>query len=127
MKRGIMEHSHLVVVNKADGDLLEAAMRMQYEYMSSLKFMRPVSPNWRSKVTFRSCFSDFHLIEFLICLLKVLKVSSLTKAGIPEMWDVMQEFHKKMIDNGELLETRRKQQTIWMWNHITSHVLQVLN
>jgi hypothetical protein len=43
------------------------------------------------------------------------------------MWDVMQEFHKKMIDTGELLETRRKQQTIWMWNHITSHVLQVLN
>jgi LAO/AO transport system kinase len=127
MKRGIMEHSHLVVVNKADGDLLEAAMRMQYEYMSSLKFMRPVSPNWRSKVSFHSSFSDFHLIEFLICLLKVLKVSSLTKAGIPEMWDVMQEFHKKMIDNGELLETRRKQQTIWMWNHITSHVLQVLN
>jgi LAO/AO transport system kinase len=45
-----MEHSHLVVVNKADGDLMEAAMRMQYEYTSSLKFMRPVSPNWRPKV-----------------------------------------------------------------------------
>jgi LAO/AO transport system kinase len=57
-----MEHSHLVVVNKADGDLLEAAMRMQYEYMSSLKFMRPVSPNWRSKVSFNSFFSVFHLI-----------------------------------------------------------------
>ena len=38
-----MEHSHLVVVNKADGDLMEAAMRMQYEYTSSLKFMRPIS------------------------------------------------------------------------------------
>lgn len=45
-----MEHCHLVVVNKADGDLKEAAMRMQYEYTSSLKFMRPISPNWRTKV-----------------------------------------------------------------------------
>jgi len=50
LKRGIMERSHLVVVNKADGDLLEAAMRTQYEYTSSLKFMRPISPNWRPKV-----------------------------------------------------------------------------
>ncbi len=50
LKRGIMERSHLVVVNKADGDLMEAAMRMQYEYTSSLKFMRPISPNWRPKV-----------------------------------------------------------------------------
>ena len=45
-----MEHSHLVVVNKADGDLMEAAVRMQYEYTSALKFMRPISPNWKPKV-----------------------------------------------------------------------------
>lgn len=51
LKRGIMEHCHLVVVNKADGELKEAAMRMQYEYTSSLKFMRPISPNWRTKVS----------------------------------------------------------------------------
>ncbi|XP_046642451.1 methylmalonic aciduria type A homolog, mitochondrial-like [Daphnia pulicaria] len=104
LKRGIMEHSHLVVVNKADGDLMEAAMRMQYEYTSSLKFMRPISPNWRPKV---------------------LKVSSLTKEGLPELWAVMQEFHQTMLRTGELLETRRKQQRVWMWNYITQHIMQV--
>ena len=45
-----MEHSHLVVVNKADGDLVEAAFRMKYEYTSALKFMRPISKNWKPKV-----------------------------------------------------------------------------
>ncbi|EFX68819.1 hypothetical protein DAPPUDRAFT_301249 [Daphnia pulex] len=104
LKRGIMEHSHLVVVNKADGDLMEAAMRMQYEYTSSLKFMRPISLNWRPKV---------------------LKVSSLTKEGLPELWAVMQEFHQTMLRTGELLETRRKQQRVWMWNYITQHIMQV--
>jgi hypothetical protein len=60
-----MEHSHLVVVNKADGDLMEAAMRMQYEYTSSLKFMRPISPNWRPKV-FEKHFSA-NLFKKLNC------------------------------------------------------------
>jgi len=104
LKRGIMEHSHLVVVNKADGDLLEAALIMKYEYTSALKFMRPISTNWKPRV---------------------LKISSRTKDGLPELWDVMQEFHKKMIQTGELFETRRKQQRIWMWSHITQHIIQI--
>lgn len=104
LKRGIMEHSHLVVVNKADGDLVQAALRMQYEYTSSLKFMRPISQNWKPKV---------------------MKVSSLTGEGIPELWAVMQEFHQTMIKTGELFETRRKQQRVWMWNYITQHIMQV--
>lgn len=105
LKRGIMEHSHLIVVNKADGDLLEAALIMKYEYTSALKFMRPISTNWKPRV---------------------LKISSRTKEGLPELWEVMQEFYKKMIQTGELFETRRKQQRIWMWNHITQHIIQVL-
>jgi len=104
LKRGIMEHSHLVVVNKADGDLVEAAFRMKYEYTSALKFMRPISKNWKPKV---------------------LRISSLTKDGLPELWDVMKEFHQTMIQTGEIYETRRKQQRVWMWNHITQHIIQV--
>ena len=61
-----MEHSHLVVVNKADGDLMEAAMRMQYEYTSSLKFMRPISPNWRPKVIGENPFSR-NLVNYFQC------------------------------------------------------------
>lgn len=123
LKRGIMEHSHLVVVNKADGELVEAAVRMQYEYTSSLKFMRPISPNWRPKVIRKRA----HLAHCLLISvpLQVLKVSSLTKDGLPELWAVMKEFHETMIQTGELFETRRKQQRIWMWSHITQHIMQV--
>jgi LAO/AO transport system kinase len=37
----------------------------------------------------------------------------------------MQEFHQTMLRTGELLETRRKQQRVWMWNYITQHIMQV--
>jgi len=104
LKRGIMEHSHIVVVNKADGDLIEAAVRIQYEYTSALKFMRPISPNWRPRVC---------------------RVSSLTREGLPELWTLMCEFRKVMVDTGELVETRKKQRRIAMWNNITYHILQV--
>ena len=49
----------------------------------------------------------------------------MTKEGLPELWTVMKEFHDTMIRTGELFETRRKQQRIWMWNHITQHIMQV--
>jgi LAO/AO transport system kinase len=50
LKRGIMELSHLVVVNKSDGDLVPAARRTQAEYISALKFMAPQNSFWQPKV-----------------------------------------------------------------------------
>lgn len=41
-----------MVVNKADGDLVAAARRIQSEYVSALKFVRPRTQNWRPKVPF---------------------------------------------------------------------------
>ena len=50
IKRGIVEVSDLVVVNKSDGDLEPAARRIQAEYISALKYMRQRSKMWKPKV-----------------------------------------------------------------------------
>ena len=50
IKRGIVEQSDLIIVNKCDGDLVPAARRIKGEYMSALKFMRPKTRYWRPKV-----------------------------------------------------------------------------
>ncbi len=50
LKRGIMEITDLILVNKADGDLIEAANRAKSEYISALKFMRPRFPGWSPEV-----------------------------------------------------------------------------
>ena len=45
-----MEQSDLIVVTKYDGDLIPAARRVAYEYMSALKYLRSPSKHWKSKV-----------------------------------------------------------------------------
>ena len=50
IKRGIVEVSDLVVVNKSDGDLEPAARRIQAEYISALKYMRQRSLVWKPMV-----------------------------------------------------------------------------
>ena len=40
----------MVVINKADGDLLPAARRIMGEYLSAVKFTRSKSSHWRTKV-----------------------------------------------------------------------------
>lgn len=52
IKKGIVEVADLVAVNKADGDLLAAARRIQAEYVSALKFVRPRSKHWKPRVGF---------------------------------------------------------------------------
>lgn len=50
IKRGVMELVDLVVITKADGDLIPAARRIKLEYTSALKFIQRRSRVWRPKV-----------------------------------------------------------------------------
>jgi LAO/AO transport system kinase len=77
MKKGIMELSDLVIVNKADGALLDSARYAQIEYTSALKFVKAISSNWNPKV---------------------IRVSSMggPEGGIDKAWDTMLEYFKIM-------------------------------
>lgn len=50
LKRGIVEMADLIVVSKADGDLLAPARRMQTEYKSALRLLKPHNEVWMPKV-----------------------------------------------------------------------------
>ena len=63
IKKGIVEVADLVVVNKADGDLVAAARRIQAEYISALKFVRRRHKKWRPRV-FESCFVFKKMCKF---------------------------------------------------------------
>ncbi|KAJ8281113.1 hypothetical protein GJAV_G00063660 [Gymnothorax javanicus] len=103
IKRGIIEMADLVVVTKADGDLLVPARRIQAEYTSALKLLRKKSKTWNPKVV---------------------RLSSRTGEGVPELWSRMQEFRAAMWDTGELQRRRRSQQKVWMWSLIQENVLR---
>ncbi|XP_005111521.1 methylmalonic aciduria type A homolog, mitochondrial [Aplysia californica] len=102
IKKGIVEVADYVVVNKSDGDLVPAARRIQAEYTSALKFMRPRSKVWKPKVT---------------------RISSLDKSGIPELWETLKEFKNLTLAEGELTARREKQLNLWFRSHIRDHIM----
>ncbi|MCL4123840.1 UNVERIFIED_CONTAM: hypothetical protein GTU68_049735 [Idotea baltica] len=102
IKRGIMELSDIIIVNKSDGDLIEASMRVQYEYMSALKFMQPKNKNWKPVVK---------------------RVSSIKAEGIEDLWKVMLKFKEVMESSGDLKRKREEQQKAWMWTHLKDSMM----
>jgi LAO/AO transport system kinase len=50
MKKGIMELVDLIIVTKADGELMPEVRRLQTEWSSALRLMRRRSLNWKPKV-----------------------------------------------------------------------------
>jgi len=103
IKRGIVEQTDLIIVNKCDGDLIPAARRVAYEYMSALKYMRPLSPLWRPRVK--------------LC-------SSLSGEGVGEVWGQMEKFREVM--EGELLERRSEQHKRWMWSYVEERLIRLV-
>jgi LAO/AO transport system kinase len=71
IKKGIMEMVDLVVVNKADGPLLEVARRAAADYKTAVHLSQPKSPNWSPKVT--TC-------------------SAAEKKNFEKVWGIMKDF-----------------------------------
>ncbi len=97
IKKGIVELADLVVVNKADGDLVAGAKRVQGDYKAALRMLHPASAHWNPQV--------------LTC-------SALNNQGVDEVWQTAREFEKEMRKSGELEKKRAHQAISWMWKEI---------
>ena len=87
IKRGIVELAELVIVNKADGDLADAALRTAADYRNALRLLRPPSPNWRVAVE---------------------RCSALTGEGIPEVWRTVERYREVLGATGEIASRRAR-------------------
>jgi len=105
IKRGIVEQSDLIIVNKCDGDLVPAARRVAYEYMSALKYMRPLSPIWRPTVKLCSSLPPH--------------------TGLAEVWDTVEKFKVTIEEAGELEGRRAAQHQRWMWNYVEERLVRL--
>ncbi|KAF9139142.1 hypothetical protein BG015_002155 [Linnemannia schmuckeri] len=108
MKKGIMELSDLVIVNKSDGALVDSARYAQIEYTSALKFVKAITSYWKAKV---------------------IRVSSMggPEAGVGLAWDTMKEYFDIMESSGELQRKRGHQRKIWMWRQVSSELMDLLH
>lgn len=102
LKKGIVEMCDMVIVNKNDGDLVSAAIRTQSEYMSSLKYTRKRSSDWQ---------------------VPVLRVSSLRREGMDDLWHKASLFRSVMLETQQLVIRRRRQQLAWLRTHLQEAVM----
>uniref|UniRef100_A0A8C4QP79 Metabolism of cobalamin associated A n=2 Tax=Eptatretus burgeri TaxID=7764 RepID=A0A8C4QP79_EPTBU len=105
IKRGIVELADLIVVTKADGELIVPARQVQAEYTSALKFLRPRWSKWKPKV---------------------LSVSAQNGEGMAQLWEKMEDFCRLARVSGELTVRRRNQCVSWMWGLVREGAAEML-
>jgi LAO/AO transport system kinase len=105
IKRGIIELADLVLVNKADGDLLAAAERARADYQAALHLLRPAGPAWTPEV--------------LTC-------SALHEQGIDAVWQAICRQRRALEQAGDLAARRARQAYRWLWTEIEAGLLDAL-
>ncbi|OYQ35318.1 methylmalonyl Co-A mutase-associated GTPase MeaB [Niveispirillum lacus] len=102
IKKGIVELADMIVVNKADGDLTNAARHAEAEYRHALALLRPANRNWP---------------------VPVLSCSALNKVGIDGIWDRINEYRRLLGHDGSIDRRRADQARAWMWNEIRENLI----
>jgi LAO/AO transport system kinase len=97
IKRGVMEMSDLVVINKADGDAVLLAQLAQRQAMNGLHLFPAKSSGWTAQAVL---------------------ASALEKKGIAEIWQIAQHFLQISTTNGFFAQQRAEQSRYWLHQSI---------
>jgi LAO/AO transport system kinase len=103
IKRGIIELADLILVNKADGELLEHARRSAAEYANAVHLIRPALAEWQ--VTVRA-------------------VSALTGDGVDAVWEDVARFRAALEASGAWTQRRAAQAQAALWAEIGDGLLE---
>ena len=102
IKKGILEIADMIAVNKADGEMKNAANRAVMEYQHALDILNPKSANWKPRS---------------------LSCSAYTGDGLVAIWETICDYKRLLKDAGEWQEKRKNQQVEWMWAIIRERIL----
>lgn len=106
IKRGVMELADLVVINKADGELLGAARHAAADHKLALHMLRPRNTEWTPQV---------------------LLTSARTGEGVEEMWGHVQAHREALAATGRLATQRREQAVAWLWTDVKDRLLDLVH
>ena len=88
IKKGILEIADMIAVNKADGEMKNAANRAVMEYQHALNILNPKSANWKPRS---------------------LSCSAFTGDGLAAIWETICGYKRLLKDAGEWQEKRKSQ------------------
>ena len=101
IKKGVIEIADALLVNKADGSNRARAAAARSEYALALKYLTPATPGWRPRAA---------------------TVSALTGDGVPDTWQMVEEFAAFTRDSGFFNRRRRRQAEDWVFALIEEHL-----
>ncbi len=105
IKRGIVELADLILINKADDDLVELAGRAAAEYRNALGLLHARSPNWK--------------VEVKCC-------SARDGSGIGDAWETVLRHHEMLTTTSQLTARRAAQARDWMWSDVADNLVEEL-
>ena len=97
MKKGIMELTDAVLINKADGNNKMKAEATKVEYDRILHYLRPATEGWITHA--HTC-------------------SSIKGTGIEEIWGVIEKFMQNARNSGVFDERRKRQTLSWIYGMV---------
>lgn len=101
IKRGIMEISDGIVINKCDGENVDKCHLAATSFRNALHFFPMPESGWTPKVL---CYSGFY------------------GTGIKEIWDMVYEYIDFVKHNGYFEYRRNEQSKYWMYESINEHL-----
>src|SRR5262252_6580859 len=94
IKKGLVELADMIAINKADGDNVKRAQAAAGEYRAALHILTPRLAEWQPPVV---------------------TYSALTGTGVRQLWENVQDHHRRLAATGAFAARRREQQVKWMW------------
>ncbi len=101
IKRGIMEISDGIVINKCDGSNVEKCQMAATNFRNALHFFPAPASGWTPEVL---CYSGFYGL------------------GIKEIWDMVYRYIDFVKANGWFERNRNEQSKYWMYETINEHL-----
>lgn len=105
IKKGVLELADIIAVNKADGNTAREAQLARASYQRALSILQP-SGSWQPKA---------------VCC------SAITGDGLEELWQLVRDHRRQLIDTGELVALREQQRISWMWSIVDQMVRSSLH
>lgn len=97
IKKGIMEMADGILINKADGENIQAAKKAKNHYRNALHLFPPSENGWYPSV---------------------ITGSSITGEGLDECWQIIEKYQQKMMNSGFFENNRAEQRLKWLDEYV---------
>ena len=108
IKRGVVELANFILINKADGDLVNAAQKTVSDYRAALQLLQR-----------RSGHDDDDV--------QVFPISALTQNGIEQTWLDIETCWHSLKKNDKLECKRKAQRLIWLQEELQNTIYERIN